>query len=164
MARGSRRFKDNAEKRNGEQFAPIRMDVLRSEAWANTRAWGTRLIMDLAAQYRGNNNGDLCATWSEMVKHGWKSKDTLDKAKKELLEKKWIVITRKGGRKSPDLIALTFWGIDECNGKLDPHIYPKNKPLDTWKVGNTPPDITKEKAKEKARKISFSGTTTGAIT
>lgn len=164
MARGKNRFKENAEKRGGQPFAPMRIDVTSSEAWANTSAWGIRLIMNLVAQYRGNNNGDLCATWKFMKNRGWKSKDTLDRAKKELLDKKWIVITRKGGRKTPDLIALTFWGIDECNGKLDPHIFPRLNPLDSWKVGNTPPDIQKEKAKEKARKIKFFGTDTGATT
>jgi hypothetical protein len=164
MARGSKQFKDNADKRNGQSFAPIRMDVIRSEAWANTRAWGTRLIIDLAAQYRGNNNGDLCAAWSVMNVRGWNSKETLNTAKKELIEKKWIVVTRKGGRKVATLYALTFWGIDECNGKLDPHICPRKKPLDTWKIGNAAPNLKEEKAKEKARKIKFSGTATGAIT
>ena len=164
MARGVKQFKDNVEKRGGGQFTSIRTEVLRSDAWANTGAQGKRLIMDLAAQYRGNNNGDLCATWKFMRERGWKSKSTLDAAKKELLEKKWILTTRKGGRKTPDLLALTFWGIDECSGKLDPHICPRKKPHDTWKIGNTPPNLKKEKAKEKARKIKFFSTDTGAIT
>ena len=162
--RSSKRFKDNGDKRGNKSFVPIRHDVLDSEAWANTRAWGTRLILDLAAQYRGNNNGDLCAAWSVMNQRGWRSRDTLDKAKLELLDKKWIVETRKGGRKIPTLYALTFWGIDECNGKLDPDIKPKNKPLDTWKAGNTAPDIIEEKRKERARKINISNTATVSMT
>lgn len=164
MARGNKRFKDNAEKRGGGQFAPMRVDVLRSEAWANTSAWGTRLIIDLAAQYRGNNNGDLCMTWSIMQKRGWKSKDTLNRVRKELLDKKWIVVTRQGARKVASLYALTFWAIDECGGKLDPQICPRNKPKDCWKIGNTPPNIVEEQAKERVRKIKNSGTAIGATT
>ena len=164
MARGNKRFKENAQKRGEGPFISIRIEVFRSEAWAKTSVQGKCLIIDLVAQYRGNNNGDLCMAWSVMKERGWKSKDTLGRAKKELLEKKWILVTRKGGRKIPDLLALTFWAIDECNGKLDPHIHPRNKPLDTWKVGNTPPDIVKERAKEKARKIKIFGTTIGATT
>jgi len=164
MARGNRHYKENAEKRGSGQFTSIRTDVLRSEAWANTSSWGTRLIMDLAAQYRGNNNGDLCMAWSVMKKRGWKSKDTLNRAKKELLSKKWIEVTRQGARKVASLYALTFWAIDQCSGKLDPHICPRNKPKDTWKIGNTPPNISEERAKEKSRKIKNSGTAIGAIT
>ena len=164
MGRKKNPYQEHAEKRGSRQFAPMRTDVLRSEAWAKTSAWGTRLIMDLAAQYRGNNNGDLCMTWSVMQKRGWKSQDTLGRVKKELLDKRWIVVTRKGGRKVPDLIALTFWAIDECGGKLDPHIIPKDKPMDSWKIGNTPPDIVEEQKKEKARRIKNSGTAVGATT
>lgn len=163
MARGNKAFKNNAEKRGGGQFVAIRMDVIRSEAWAKTSVWGTRLIMDLAAQYRGNNNGDLCAAWSNMKKRGWKSRDTLDRAKKDLLDKKWIQVTRQGARKIPTLYALTFWGVDECNGKLDPGICPRNKPRDTWKIGNTPLDIIKEQAKKKAWRIKNTDTVTGAM-
>lgn len=124
------------------------------------------LIMDLAGQYRGNNNGDLCPAWSLMKDRGWKSKDTLSRAKKELIDKHWIIVTREGGisrkgdRKIACLCALTFWGMDECNGKLDPHIRVIDKPMDTWKRGNTPPDIIKEKQKMRARKINSAGTTT----
>jgi hypothetical protein len=99
-----------------------------------------------------------------MHKRGWKSKDTLDRAKKELLEKRWAIVTRQGGRKIPSLYALTFWGVDECGGKLDPQIIPRNQPRDSWKIGNTPPNIIEEQRKERARKIRFSDTATGAIT
>ena len=40
----------------------------------STRA--TKLVMDLAAQYRGSNNGDLCAPLSLMKKRGWKKVGT----------------------------------------------------------------------------------------
>ena len=83
----------------------------------STRA--TKLVMDLAAQYRGHNNGDLCAPLSLMRERGWNSSDQLHKAKKELIEKDVIWVTRQGGLNKANLYALTWFPIDECNGKLD---------------------------------------------
>ncbi|MDP5009083.1 MAG: hypothetical protein NWQ13_08915, partial [Glaciimonas sp.] len=56
----------------------------------------SKLLMNIAAQYNGKNNGDLSAAWADMKTYGWKSQDTLNKAKKELLAKGFIAETRKG--------------------------------------------------------------------
>ena len=77
------------------------------------------LLWEICYQYNGYNNGDLCAVFSVMQKRGFRSKGTLDRAIKELLEKGWISITRVGGRHRCTLYALTFQAIDECRGKLD---------------------------------------------
>ena len=103
----NKRFKDNAEKRGNKPFTAMRHDVMDSEAWARTSMKGIKLIMDLVAQYRGNNNGDLCLAWKTMKQRGWKSEDTLNKAKDELIEKQWIVCTRQGSRNVASLYALT---------------------------------------------------------
>ena len=47
----------------------------------------TKLLIDIASQYNGRNNGDLCAPLSKMRNRGWNSSDQLFKAKKELVEK-----------------------------------------------------------------------------
>ena len=71
-------------------------------------------------QYNGKNNGDLCAAFSLMKKRGWKSKSTLHLALDELKHYGWIICTRTGGlNKIPNLYAITFKPIDECDGKLD---------------------------------------------
>jgi hypothetical protein len=169
MGKRNDRYKEAAEKRGNGRFISIRAEVLLSEAWAHTSSSGIRLIMELAAQYNGNNNGDLCAAWSVLKQHGWKSKQTLHSARKELEDKKWVIVTRTGtnagtgnGKTIPTLYALSFWGIDECNQKLDPCIYPNNKPRDSWKIGNTPPDIVREQQRERQRKINSAGTKIGA--
>ena len=78
------------------------------------------LLFDLAAQYRGDNNGDLCAAWKLMHPRGWKSEETLCKAKRDLLEACLIVETRKGARPNKcSLFALTWYALDDCGGKLD---------------------------------------------
>ena len=157
--KASERFKDNADKRGNKPFTAMRHDVMDSQAWARTSMKGKSLIIDMLAQYRGNNNGDLCAAFKGsdksrgMKSRGWKSKTTLNDAIKELLEKKWLIRTRKGVNRTPHLYALTFFAVDPCGGKLDPHIVPKDKPMDSWKIGNTAPDIVKEKQRYRARKI-----------
>jgi hypothetical protein len=78
-----------------------------------------KLLIDVAAQYRGTNNGDLSASFTLMKKRGWTSKDQLQKALTELLDRGFLILTRQGGRTMPSLFALTWESIDECGGKLD---------------------------------------------
>ncbi len=89
------------------------------------------LMLDLSSQYKGNNNGDLCATWSMMKALGWKSSSTVYKAKCELLKAGYIIVTRQGGRHSPTLFAITWKAIDDCGGKLD--MKATNAPLGNWR-------------------------------
>jgi hypothetical protein len=82
----------------------------------------TKLLIDVAGQYNGYNNGDLCMAMTIMRKRGWKSCSNLRKARKELLDTGMILQTAQGGRNLPSLYALTWQSIDECKGKLDvPH-------------------------------------------
>ena len=76
-------------------------------------------MLDIASQYRGSNNGDLCAPLKLMHNRGWNSSDQLFKAKKELVEKGLIRVSRQGGLNKCNLYALTWFPIDECDGKLD---------------------------------------------
>ena len=88
----------------------------------------TKLFLHILSQYTGYNNGDFCITWSFMRKRNWRSKGTISKAKKELLDKGVIELSRRGGRNRAHLYALTLYSVDECNGKLDIKStkYPKN--------------------------------------
>lgn len=78
-----------------------------------------KLLIDLGSQYRGFNNGDLCAAWTLMKEMGWKSRSSLFKAKNELLNVGFIIVTRQGGRNKPTLFAITWKEVNECKGKLD---------------------------------------------
>ena len=111
--------------------------LLESAEYARLSAWGVKFLIDLASQYKGNNNGDLCAAWSLMKQRGWRSRETLDRAKKHVLDAGFIIITRQGqrgrtgGSRFPTLYAITWRGIDDCDGKLD---VPSNPvPLNLWK-------------------------------
>ena len=100
-------------------FLSLPHHVLNHENFRCLSPRATKLVIDIAAQYRGKNNGDLCAPLSLMRKRGWNSSDQLNKAKKELVEKDVIRVSRQGGLNKCNLYALTWLRIDECGGKLD---------------------------------------------
>ena len=100
-------------------FVMLPCHVLDHAVFKTLSKRATKLVIDIAAQYRGHNNGDLCAPLSLMRKRGWTSSDQLEKAKKELIEKDVILVARQGGCNKANLYALTWFPIDECNGKLD---------------------------------------------
>lgn len=124
------RFKDAQAKRERGGFVALPFMVLRSPAFAALSAHAVKLLLDLLAQYNGNNNGDLCAAWKLMQVRGWKSRDTLNKARRELEEKRFLDRTRQGGRKVATLFAVTFYAIDDCDGKLD--VRPASTPSGAW--------------------------------
>ena len=79
-----------------------------------------KLLIDIASQYNGHNNGDLCASMSVLRKRGWNSNAQLSKYLKELIDKNLIVQTRQGGlNMGPNLYAITWQRINYCQGKLD---------------------------------------------
>ena len=108
----SRRFKKknwlSPQRRESGGFAALPHRLLESQVFIGLSAHAVKLLNDLLAQFKGYNNGDLCLAWSIMEKRGWKSRDTLNKARKELLAVELIMITRCGDRKRPHLYALTF--------------------------------------------------------
>jgi DNA-binding transcriptional ArsR family regulator len=151
--------KANANKDRGEKggYAPLYYCVIRSQSFANLSAYAVKLLNDLLSQYYGVNNGDLCATFSMMQKRGWKSKGTLNRAIKELIEAGFIEVSRQGGRHLCSLYAVTFYAVDECKGKLD--ILPTNSPKSLWRKNEPLPDIStlqkRKKQQEDAKLFSM---------
>lgn len=131
------------ERREKGGFAAIPHCLLESPLFTELSAHAVKLLMDLAAQYKGFNNGDLTIAWTIMERRGWKSRDTLNKARKELLTKGLIEITRIGDRRRPNLYCLTFFAIDECNGKLD--VSPTERPPSTWRLHTPLPPLLENK-------------------
>ena len=102
-----------------KSFVMFPHDVMEHETFKLLSPRATKLLMDIASQYRGNNNGDLCAPFKLMKKRGWNSSDQLNRAKKELVSSGLLIVSRRGGLNKASLYALTWFSIDECNGKLD---------------------------------------------
>lgn len=125
------RSRYRSKARGNARFLGLPHEWLHSEQWTRLDPFEIKLLIDLAAQYNGRNNGDFTAAWSVMKRRGWRSPGTLNKALKGLLVKGWIDRTRQGGRHVASLFAMTFWGIDECGGKLDTG--PNPVPSHRWK-------------------------------
>lgn len=128
-----RRWKEGRDKRERGRFLALPYAVLISRAYLSLSPHAVKLLIDLGVQYNGRNNGDLGIAWRLMRLRGWRSEETLAKAKRELLQTQLIVETRKGGRPNrASLYALTFFALDHCDGKLD--IAPPGFPYGAWKT------------------------------
>lgn len=106
-------------KRGQSGFLSIPHPVLVSNAYMALDGWSVKLLVDIAGQFKGSNNGDLTAAWSYMQARGWRSKGTLHKSLNALLAAGLIEQTRQGGKNRCSLYAVTWRNIDECKGKLD---------------------------------------------
>ncbi len=103
-----------------EPFVRVPYSVLSSPLFFKLSPHAIKLLLDVAAQYRGDKNGDLAVAWKLMQPRGWRSETTLHKAKAELLEAGFLYETRKGRRPNVcSLFALTWFNIND-NSKFDP--------------------------------------------
>ena len=112
-------------------FVAVPHAILESNNYATLSAPAVKLMLDLYGQYRGTNNGDFAMAWSMMSKRGWRSKDTLYRARDDLIDNGFIVQTRQGGKHQCSLYAITWQPIDDCSGKLD--CSPTNVAPGYWK-------------------------------
>lgn len=144
MAR-NKRFKGAADKRDGGQFLAVPMAVLNSVAYIQLSLSAKALLWDIAAQYSGDNNGDLAIAMKILSPRGWKSQTTVRKARDELVEAGLIAETRRGARPNKaSLYGLTWCNLDPCGGKLD--ISPVAFPRGAYKLKNPLPAITPKNA------------------
>ena len=133
-------FRGGKDKRDGGAFISVPLSVLNSRAYLSLSSYARMLLFDLFAQYRGENNGDLCAAWKFMEPRGWRSEATLQNAKRELIASGLIVETRKGARPNKaSLYAATWCALDHCAGKLD--ITPAEFTRGAYRLGDTLPVV-----------------------
>lgn len=119
-------------------FISLHHYVLNSDEFAALTGNELRMLMELARQYKGNNNGALTAMREQLVARGWKSHQTIDVQLAKLERKGWIVKTRQGGKRiGCTLYAVTIWPVDACGGK---HQWPvEHKASHLWKNKSTGP-------------------------
>ena len=123
-------------RRESGSFVLIPHAMLESEPYSRLSGSAVKLMFDLYCQYKGHNNGDLSMAWSRMQKRGWRSKETLYRARNILQQNGFIVQTRQGGKHQCSLYAVTWRPIDECSGKLEHPSSPVA--LGYWKNGCAP--------------------------
>lgn len=135
--KSKRRGMKFADRIHNSGFFPSRRDVLFSKEYQCLGASAVKLYHDISAHWNGKNNGDLCVTFSIMSEyHGWVSNGTLRRALKELLDARFLILTRDGDRNRPALYGLTTVPINEClddNGRSKIHVKATDRAPDTWR-------------------------------
>ncbi|MBU6951618.1 hypothetical protein [Hahella sp. HN01] len=115
----SYKLKRAKNRRDSAPFLKLPLHMLAHDNFRSLSYRAKSLLLDVASQFRGHNNGDLCASLTIMKSYGWTSSDQLHKARKELEERGWLIETRKGARPNiPTLYALAWLPINDCGGKL----------------------------------------------
>lgn len=132
------------------RYISIPHNVLEHPDYQKLTGAAVKILIAMLIQYNGHNNGDLTLALSVMKNFGFKSSDTINSAKKQLLESGLIIETRAGQFTNPGgicaLYAVTWRAINECRGKLN------------VAATKTPPrNFSLENKKLKGLKITISG-------
>jgi len=152
MARG--KFKGNSEKRDGKHFVALPMVVLDSPGYRRASCTARGLLIDIAMQYTGHNNGKLTSCAKYLGPLGWRSNDTIVRARRELIDCGLLIETRKGARPNKAAwFALPWLDLDQGNGlDIEPKLYRRGAYMTPEKPART-----------RASVIPNGGTVTGTI-
>lgn len=71
--------------------------VMDSTAFKGASYPAKALLFDLIRQHSGSNNGHLHLSFSWLANRGWKSRDVIQRARAELIERGLLIRTRQGG-------------------------------------------------------------------
>jgi len=116
MKRASRK-RYNASSRDAGGFVPIPWLVLDSPAYQRLSHPARSLLLEIARQFHGDDNGRMLVTLAYLNPRGWTSNATITKAKQELLDAGLIYETVKGRRPNrASWYACTWWSIDKLDG------------------------------------------------
>jgi len=148
-----------------DNFASVPRYVIDTEAFKSLRGSSVKLLLLLASQYKGNNNGDLIITHSFYKDH-FKSSQTMYAARDELEQKGFIATNAYGGMsyggyKTPSLYALTWLPVNDFYDPLK-NLYrythlPIGKVLKYFIQGNNPKyKNTKQKKRQYKKDLKTS--------
>lgn len=99
--------------RDGVRFVALPHTVLNSPAWLALSYSARALLIDMALQFSGANNGKLTLCDKALAPRGWTSSTTVHKAKRELLDAGFLCETRKGQKPNKaSWFALTWQSLD----------------------------------------------------
>jgi len=105
--------KNRSAARDGSRFLALPHLVMDSPAFRNLSGPALRLLLDIARQFKGDNNGQLVACSKYLKTRGWTSEGTATRARRELEAAGLIVETRKGMRPNrATWYAVTWTSLD----------------------------------------------------
>jgi len=109
------RWKVTGRRDRKARFALIPLEVIHSPNWSRASKPCRALIVDIASQYNGHNNGDLTASITVMRPLGWTSPGTIKALLQEADYYGLLVQTRQGGLLvGASLYALGWKPVDVC--------------------------------------------------
>jgi len=128
------KFKRN--RGDGGRFVLLPFAVLESGAYLSLTGQQIRLLLDIAHQYKGDNNGRLLAAWTYLSEErGWTSKQTIATALEALLSRGLLFKTRQGQRPNKTSWYAVTWqpldhhpGMDVGPQSMDRSAYKRWKP------------------------------------
>ena len=125
----TRKFKGNRDKCDGKTFVRLPTVVLESQGYRRAGHAARALLIDIAMQYTGHNNGKLTACAKYLNPLGWSSNNTLVRAVRELQSCGLLIETRKGGFPNTSAwFALSWLDLDQGQGlDIDPKCYRRGR-------------------------------------
>ena len=103
--------------RDPGRFIGLPVSVLESAAYLGLSASARSLLIELALQFHGDDNGRMLLSRAYLKTRGWKSSDMIDKGKRELLDAELIFETVKGHRPNKaSWYAMTWRRLDKLPG------------------------------------------------
>ncbi len=115
-----RRRKDAGRDPGG--FVAIPWAVLDSEAYKGLSHPAKALMMEVARQFHGDDNGRMLLSGKYLATRGWCSNDVISRAKRELIDAGLIFETVKGQRPNKaGWFAVTWRKLDRIAG-FDPGV------------------------------------------
>ena len=123
MARS--KWKAGRDKRDGGQFIALPLVVLDSPGYRLASYPARAMLVDIAMQYSGGNNGKLTACAKYLHPKGWNSNATIHRAVRDLIDCRLLIETRKGARPNKAAwFALSWLALDQTSGiEIDPTLY-----------------------------------------
>ncbi len=118
-------YKASKSKRDGDRYLALPHVVIDSPSYRALGYAARALLIDIARQYTGTNNGRLVACAKYLKPMGWNSNDTVSRALVELKASGLLIETRMGMRPNRAAwFALGWYQLDAVTGMdIDPRTY-----------------------------------------
>jgi hypothetical protein len=108
------------ESREPGRYIALPTAVIDSPAYQNLSHTAKALLIEVARQRSGGDNGRLLLSQQYLATRGWRSGDVILRAKRQLLAAKLIYETVKGRRPNKaSWYALTWYSLDKLPGYDD---------------------------------------------
>lgn len=105
------------ESREPGGYCALPWCVIDSQAYQSLSHPAKALLIELARQYVRDNNGRLLLSMRYLNTRGWRSKDVIERARRELVDVKLIYQTVQGCRPNrASWYALTWYTLDRLPG------------------------------------------------